>query len=97
MKTVVTTSKISKWSIDLDDLLGRSTEISFGRRLLKLHGAPAMVVTENCILAHTTRRGIEEIDILALEEVLVRDALDLDFIPISMNYSTYSVMLYDTF
>ena len=56
-----------------------------------------MIVTENRILVHTARRGIEELDILALEEVLVRDALDLDFIPIRTNYSTYSVMLYDTF
>jgi hypothetical protein len=87
----------NKWSIDLDDLLGTSAEISFGRTLLKQHGAPAMVVTENRILFRTARRGIKKLDILGLEEVLIREALDLDSISIRTNYSTYSVILYDTF
>ena len=61
-------------------MLGRWTEISFGRRLFKLHGTPAVIMTENRILVHTFRRGTEELDVLAFEEVLAHDALDLGFI-----------------
>ena len=49
-------------------MLGRSAEISFGKRLFKLYGTPAVIVTENCILVHNFIRGLEEFDVLTFEE-----------------------------
>ena len=49
-----------QWSVDYDGLLGRSIEISFGRRLFKLHGAPAVIVLQRVVLLHTFRGDTED-------------------------------------